>query len=89
MSAAPKRSLIVRLEGAAQACHAAQILSCEATCREAAAALQTLLELVQLKALKKRIELRVASVTERRYYRENKERVWAEAEAVFDQEQRL
>jgi hypothetical protein len=32
----PKRDLLDRLEGAAQACHAAMILSCEATCREAA-----------------------------------------------------
>jgi hypothetical protein len=44
----PKRDLLERLEGAAQACHAAMILSCEATCREAA---QEIERLRKLKAL--------------------------------------
>ena len=41
----PRRSLEDRLEGAAQACHAAMILSCEATCREAVIELQRLREI--------------------------------------------
>ena len=36
------RPLAVRLEGTAQACHAAHLLSCEATCREAATEIEKL-----------------------------------------------